>query len=159
MRADAHGGGSEARTVRDGVSAFQPENAHVVGGRGNPVDRGTTEGVPVVRTQPCKGRRGGGLGHAGQREASAARRASSQPPAGPGTGVAVPAGRRGASEAGPCRVKAAPADEARAVHHTRHREVPVPEELRRGPERLERESGEPYIEWARCGSVEADRGE
>jgi hypothetical protein len=56
-------------------------------------------------------------------------------------------------------VKAAPADEARAVLHTRRREVPVPEELRRGPERFERESGETPVEWAQHVSIEAGRGE
>jgi hypothetical protein len=31
-----------------------------------------------------------------------------------------------------CKVKAAPADEARAVHHSRYREVPTLEVLERG---------------------------
>jgi len=71
--------------------AFQPESGHGISDRGNPVDRDTTEGVLIVLASLRKVRRGDGLGRAGQREACAARRASSQLPVGSGTGEAVPA--------------------------------------------------------------------
>lgn len=71
--------------------AFKQESARGIGGRGNPVDHDTTEGVPIVNMSSRKARGSGGLGRAGERKAHAARCASSQLPTGSGTGEAVPA--------------------------------------------------------------------
>jgi len=71
--------------------AFKQEGARGFGGRGNPVDHDTTEGVPIVNMSSRKARGDGGLGHAGEHSACIARCASSQLPSGPGTGEAVPA--------------------------------------------------------------------
>jgi hypothetical protein len=71
--------------------AFKQESARGIGGRGNPVDHDTTEGVPIVTISSRKARCSGGLGRAGERKACIARCASCQLPAGPGTGEAVPA--------------------------------------------------------------------
>jgi len=49
--------------------AFDYEGILRIGGRGNLVDRDTTEGVPIVVMSLRKARHGGGLGRAGQREA------------------------------------------------------------------------------------------
>lgn len=80
-----------------------------------------------------KVRHGGGLGHAGQCEAHAERCASSKLPAG---GLEPAGGARdddeGRQRLATCLVKAAPADEARAVRHARRREVPAPEMLYEG---------------------------
>jgi hypothetical protein len=73
-------------------SAFKQEGARGIGGQGNLVDHDTTEGVPIVTTSSRKARCGGGLGRAGERKASLRKEeVSSQLPAGPGTGEAVPA--------------------------------------------------------------------
>jgi len=84
-------GGSEVRTVREARGALKPDCAKNIDDRGNPVGRDTTEGVLTVLVSSRKVRHQGGLGRAGQREACAARRTSSQLPVGSGTGEAVPA--------------------------------------------------------------------
>jgi hypothetical protein len=71
--------------------AIKQESARGIGGRGNPVDRDTTEGVPIVNMSSRKARGSGGLGRAGEHSSRTARCASSQLPSGPGTGEAVPA--------------------------------------------------------------------
>jgi hypothetical protein len=71
--------------------AIKQESARGFGGRGNPVDRDTTEGVPIVTISSRKARCNGSLGRAGEHSACIARCASSQLPAGPGTGEAVSA--------------------------------------------------------------------
>jgi len=82
---------------------------------------------------PRKGSVEGYLGHAGERKARIARCTPSQLPAGSGTGEAVPAAAtRGVRDRRRHEVKAAPAQEARAVRHEKHREVLVPEALGRG---------------------------
>jgi hypothetical protein len=61
-----------------------------LGGRGNPVDRDTMEGVPIVaHVAPQGAACCGGLGRTGQRETRIARCGSRQLPVGIGTGEAV----------------------------------------------------------------------
>jgi hypothetical protein len=77
--------------VREARGALKPDCAEGIDERGNPIGRDTMEGVLTVLVSPRKARHQGGLGRAGQREAHAARRATSQLPVGSGTGEAVPA--------------------------------------------------------------------
>jgi len=89
---------------------------------------------------------GGDLGRTGQREAGSARSTSSQLPAGSGTGEAVPASMTERRQRSVTHgVKAAPADEARAVRHSKRREALAALSLKR---RLggKRESELPPIE-------------
>jgi len=77
----------------------------------------------------------GDLGRAGQRKGYGYRKVpwlseASQPVLEPAGGVRDD--DEGRQRSATYMVKAAPADEARAVRHTRHREVPVPETLRAG---------------------------
>jgi len=132
-RADAQGGGSEARTVRE-VAQRNPNRRRSAASAAG-VTRSTATRRKASRSfsrPPRKGQRGGGLGHAGQREAHIERCTPSQLPAGSGTGERCPSDDEGRQRSVTCTVKAAPADEARAVRHARRREAPVPEELRRG---------------------------
>ena len=110
--------------------AFKHEGARSFGGRGNPTSRDTTEGVPIVARVVRKARHGGGLGRAGQRTRH--REVSVEPASRRsfGTGEAgARDGDEGRQRLATCTVKAAPADEARAVRHARRREAPAPEVL------------------------------
>jgi len=105
-----------------------------------------------------KVRRGGGLGRAGECETRTARCAWSQLPVGywnrRGGARDDDEGRQRSMT---CTVKAAPADEARAVRHARRREALALEELRRGLRgRCESDTA---IEWTLDGSIEAGRCE
>lgn len=140
-RADARSGGSEVTTVRAGARSHRPG-----GPRASP--DGETRPVAtrwkVSRSSLaslCKGRCGGGLGLAGASRRLWNRRGGAR------------GGDEGHQRSVTCTVKAAPADEARAVRHTRRCEAPALEELQRGLRG--RCSGKAAIGCAVDGSIEA----
>jgi hypothetical protein len=132
-RADALDGGSEARTVRELRDAFDYE-----GKRGPAV--GATRSITTRRKASRsslmsrrKARHVEGLGRAGQREAGTARctwSKASHRRMEPTGGVRDD--DEGRQRSVMCMVKAAPADEARAVRHPRRREALALEVLERG---------------------------
>jgi hypothetical protein len=108
------------------TSAFQTRAANVAGEPGEtPVRRDTTEGIPIAVLTFRKARQGGGLGRAGQTR-SVRRKACTSSAS--GRFWNRPGGARdddeGCQRSVLCEVKAAPADEARAVRHSRCREAP-----------------------------------
>jgi len=101
-RADTRGGGSEMKSVREARVRHQPRGRTRQFGESGQPGRSGHDGR---RSDRCtrllrKGRRGGGLGRAGQRVACAARRVPRQLPTGLVAGEAVLARRRRTSETG-----------------------------------------------------------
>jgi hypothetical protein len=108
------------------TSAFQTRAANVAGEPGvTLVRRDTTEGIPIAVLTFRKARQDGGLGRAGQTR-GVRRKACASPAS--GRFWNRPGGARdddeGCQRSVLCEVKAAPADEARAVRHSRRREAP-----------------------------------
>jgi hypothetical protein len=105
---------------------IQTRTASVAGGPGvTLVQRDTTEGIPIAALTFRKARQDGGLGRAGQTR-GVRRKACASPAS--GRFWNRPGGARdddeGCQRSVLCEVKAAPADEARAVRHSRRREAP-----------------------------------
>jgi len=113
--------------------AFNQEGAWDLGGRGNPVDRDTTEGVPIVaRVVP----QGAARWRSRLRGSTwSAHREVRVEPASDRSWNRLGGARdgdEGRQRLTTCKVKAAPADEARVVRHARRREAPAPGVLPRG---------------------------
>jgi len=127
--ADAHGGGSEVRTVREPATLSYPRAS--VARRPGKLGRARHDGrrPDCSRVTTARGRRGDGLGRAGQHEAAPKGVRQSSCPSVLEPARRCPRRRRRASEIGTCTVKAAPADEARAVIQPRRREAPALEML------------------------------
>jgi hypothetical protein len=99
-RADARDGDSEARTVRVVAPGFEKRRQARPGARGNPVGRGTTEGVPIVaRIVPQGTARWRSWSRGSSAECTARCIPVSFRPV-LGTGAAVAVRRHGASEIG-----------------------------------------------------------
>jgi len=93
--------------------------------KGNLAHRDTTEGILTAALSFPEGGGGEVVSVARvKREEQVARHALPKLPVGSWKPARrCPRGRRGMSESGTCEVKAAPADEARAVEHSRRREA------------------------------------
>jgi len=125
-RADARSGDSEARTVREPRVALRTEGERRSAAPGKPwADRDTTEGVSIVAcSRNARSGASGDLGCAGERF-DAHRKTCVEPASRRSWN------RRGGARVGDERrqrsatftVKAAPADEARAVRHARRRKA------------------------------------
>ena len=97
------------------------------------VQRDTTEGIPIAALAFRKARQDGSLGHAGQTRGVRRKACASSAS---GRFWNRPGGAReddeGCQRSVTCKVKAAPADEARAVRHSRRREASPSKLLSRG---------------------------